>query len=161
MSRLPRGDQVVGEALSALRSADGRVAQFFLLRVLGRVVAGCGGIDCLHFLRGGSAIEPDALRGVARVVNKNGSLYGAFLPRLRAVTPNEVTGERQRATGVTCAKINPRNPWIGLWTSHEEFPAVYSAWFRRCRAWGRNTGCQRRLSGSDWRQRHSRLSQRF
>ena len=64
MSRLPRGDQVVGETLSALRPADGRVAQFFLLRVLGRVVAGGGGVDCLHFLRGVSAVEPDALRGV-------------------------------------------------------------------------------------------------
>ena len=65
MSRLPRGDQVVGKALSALRPADGRGAQFFLLRVLGRVVAGGGGVDCLHFLRGVSAVEPDALRGVA------------------------------------------------------------------------------------------------
>ena len=65
MSRLPRDDQVVGETMSALRPADGRVAQFFLLRVLGRVVAGGGDVDGPHFLRGVSAVEPDALRGVA------------------------------------------------------------------------------------------------
>ena len=63
MSRLPRGDQVVGEALSALRPADGP-ARFFLLHLLGWFVAGGGGVDCLHFLRGVSAVEPDALRNV-------------------------------------------------------------------------------------------------
>ena len=64
MSRLSRGDQVAGEALSALRPPDGP-ARFFLLHLLGGFVAGGGGVDCLHYLRGVSAVEPDALKGVA------------------------------------------------------------------------------------------------
>lgn len=64
MSRLSRGDQVAGEALSALRQANGP-ARFFLLHLLGGFVAGGGGVDCLHFLRGVSAVEPDALKGIA------------------------------------------------------------------------------------------------
>ena len=64
MSGLRRPGCFGGETMSALRPADGRVAQFFLPRVLGRIVAGGGGVDCLHFLRGISAVEPDALRNV-------------------------------------------------------------------------------------------------
>jgi hypothetical protein len=32
---------------------------------LGGFVAGGGGVDGLHFLRGVSAVEPDALKGIA------------------------------------------------------------------------------------------------
>lgn len=64
MSQLSRADQVAGEALSALRPADGP-ARFFLLHLLGGSVAGGGGAGCLHHLRGVSAVEPDALKGIA------------------------------------------------------------------------------------------------
>jgi hypothetical protein len=38
---------------------------------LGWFVAGGGGVDCLHFLRGVSAVEPDALRSVAPEAGKH------------------------------------------------------------------------------------------
>ena len=73
MSRLSRRDQVAGEALSALRSADGP-ARLFLLHLLGGSVAGGGGVDSLHHLRGVSAVEPDALKGIASRQQKWASL---------------------------------------------------------------------------------------
>jgi hypothetical protein len=81
LSRLPRGDQVVGEALSALWPADGPARSFFP-HLLGWVVAGGGGVDCLHFLRGVSAVEPDALKGVAPEAGKH---YAIEMDRAAAV----------------------------------------------------------------------------
>ena len=63
LSKLRRAGRVERKTLSALRPADGR-AGVFLLRLLGWLVVDRGSFDCLHFLHGVSAVEPDALRNV-------------------------------------------------------------------------------------------------
>lgn len=62
--------------MSALRPADGG-ARIFLLRVLGRAVADCGGADRLHFLHRVFDVEPDA-------VKRAGKLPFSFPPNFRA-----------------------------------------------------------------------------
>ena len=79
MSQLSRADRVAGEALSALRPADG-TARFFLLHLLGGSVAGGGGVDCRHHLRGVSTVEPDALKSIASRQQEKAPLRTEFKP---------------------------------------------------------------------------------